>query len=120
MDSWFLKQALTLTTLGGGLNVPPPLDYFFDIFATAPCLELLFHDFFPSSLAHILIPNLFKSDLPLRCQITINDHMSKKSAIIVCNTYGRHLGKTCIHYDLINENNCQFFYRSSILHETMW
>ena len=75
------RGALTLTVLGGGGGGGlggPPLDIFGDRAATARNFESSFHDFFPSSLTHILIPFSSKSDIPVRCYITINMRMSSK------------------------------------------
>ena len=54
----------------------PPSTFFAISFATAPDLEVLFHDFCPSSLAHILIHHFFNSDVPLRSHMTFYGHMS--------------------------------------------
>ena len=62
---------------GGGPG-GPPLDIFGDCAATAWNFELSFHDFFPSSLTHILIPFSSKSDIPVRRYITISMRMSSK------------------------------------------
>ena len=83
---------LTLTVLGGGLG-GPPLDIFGDCAATAWNFELSFHDFFPSSLTHILIPFSSKSDIPVRRYITISMRMSSKKQKKITNRI-----KICINY----------------------
>ena len=76
---------LTLTVLGGGgaWEPPPPPSTFSEI-APQPLgiLNCRFMTFFPSSLMHMLIPFSSKSDIPVRCYITISMSMSSKSAII--------------------------------------
>ena len=72
------SATLTLTVLGGGGPGRPPLDIFRDRAATARNFKLSFQDFFPSSLTHMLIPFSSKSDIPVRCYITISMRMSSK------------------------------------------
>ena len=73
--------SLTVTVLGGGGG---GLDIFGDCAATTWNFELSFHDFFPSSLTHILIPFSSKSDIPVRCYITISMRMSSKICYNLC------------------------------------
>ena len=80
-------------TGGGGGAWEAPLDVFgdcaatprnfemsfHDFFPSTPRnFEMSFHDFFPSSLTHILIPFSSKSDIPVRCYITISMRMLSK------------------------------------------
>ena len=51
-----------LTGGGGGGQFDPPLHEICDCVATAADRDTLFHDFFLSSLTHLLIPSLRKSD----------------------------------------------------------
>ena len=50
------------TLTGGGQFDPPPLHEIRDCVATAADRDTPFHDFFLSSLTHLLIPSLRKSD----------------------------------------------------------
>ena len=70
-------QSLTLILLGGG-HYGPPLSKFCRYFLTPQYFETKFLDFFLWSFPHILIPNLWRSDLPCGCQITFTEHMSLK------------------------------------------
>ena len=64
--SHYWTSPLTLTALGGGGPRRPPIDKFCRLRKTAALSAAPLHDFFLWSLADILTPSLWKSDLPLR------------------------------------------------------
>ena len=70
---------------GGGQVDPPPLYEIRDCLATAADRDAPFHDFFLSSLTHLLIPSLRKSD-----------HRSRGHVTFCTRTSARNLPKICI------------------------
>ena len=76
---------LTLSYLGGGgVNLTPPLYEIRDCLATAADRDAPFHDFFLSSLTHLLIPSLRKSDLRSRGHMTFCTLTSAQNLPKIC------------------------------------
>ena len=73
-----------ILTGGGGSIWPPPLHEIRDCLATAADRDTPFHDFFLSSLAHLLIPSLRKSDLRSRGHVTFCTRTSAQNLPKIC------------------------------------
>ena len=73
-----------ILTGGGGQFDPPPLHEIRDCLATAADRDTPFHDFFLSSLAHLLIPSLRKSDHRSRGHVTFCTRTSAQNLPKIC------------------------------------
>ena len=69
---------------GGGVNLTPPLHEIRDCLATAADRDTPFYDFFLSSLAHLLIPSLRKSDRRSRGHATFCTRTSAQNLPKIC------------------------------------
>ena len=68
--STMLNNVFNPILTGGGGQFDPPLHEIRDCLATATDRDTPFRDFFLSSLTHLLIPSLWKSDLRSRGHVT--------------------------------------------------
>ena len=92
-------QSINPILTGGGGQFDPPLHEIRDCLATAADRDTPFHDFFLSSLAHLLIPSLRKSD-----------HRSRGHVTFCTRTSAQNLPKICILHRFVYKTHGNYWF----------